>query len=262
MNQPSISPELPLAPEPERPRSSLASVFVLLGMASALLLIAPVLVQRLSALLADGVRAASIELLLEVAAAVFGALVIGRLSLRALAELYERWRGRRRRRRAPWEELLTQDELDDPALAGFPHLRAAPDPRASATLAARPASLRLVETTPWPLGSGPDSQLRTRKATATKLGFECPSLPPAFQRPAAPVTKVERTRPLPAAPEAREQPVPMPYPFSVWSFHDNVPDEYRFLQPRSARLWLWSLVLMVLATGAAAYYCGVFSFGP
>jgi hypothetical protein len=97
--------------------------------------------------------------------------------------------------------------------------------------------LRLVEATPWPLGSGQPVLNRGRVAPITRL--DLPVTPRLATR--APTFTARAVR----APAWHEPASVTPYPFSVWSYHDNLPDDLEdyAIDVHRAHPWLWTAVI-------------------
>lgn len=244
MNHSSL--QLPAGPEPVRPRSAFASAIVLVGVCSALFLTAPVLIRSLRALFAA--RASGYWMpLLEVGLALLGVLALSSVVVGVGADLRSRLssgRRRWRRHRRPWEEFLMESEAEDvePSLGDFPRLTRPQQTQVTPVKNRRStATLRLVEATPWPLGSNhsaPAARNHGKIAPVTKLGFAA-------------------SRPLPGAapctPAWQEPAFQTPYPYSVWSFHDNRPDDIveLYQEDRPTRSWLWATLLFAGAALAA-----------
>jgi hypothetical protein len=254
-----------MGPGPERPRSALNSAFLLLGLASALVVTTPVLTRALRVLWQHRMEPSQLAALLEVSLAGMAVIALGSLVIRALLDLSEHGR-RRRRRRMPWQDFVMSepgglaswppDELDPPSL-----LRSSPHGHGPALRTA--STLRRVEATPWPLGSG-NTGAQPAPSPVARVGFERFDAPgsrsgmgqDARLLPAAPIAREEDMAPI--AREEDEEPVALtPYPFSVWSYHDNAVDEYQFEPPRS-RTWVWASLLFAALAGVAALWWGLF----
>jgi hypothetical protein len=218
-----------------------------------------------------------------------GVLALGTVIVGIVSDLRSRLGGGRRlgrRHRRPWDEyLMVQDayehDADSDVVEASPRareqrvelLRLPESPskhalgRASDDPVARHAelqpatpvkntksipSLRLVEATPWPLGSGHSTSPKKtgRLAPVTQLGFP-------VTRPSD-VRGFVREQGVEARPQARERSMPRvartpawhepghytPYPFSVWSYHDKLPDGYdESYAIRQSRGWLWATLI-------------------
>jgi hypothetical protein len=246
VNHSSLTPELPVGPERSRP-SVLLSTVVLLGVGSALVLTAPMLIRSLKVLLAARAPGSSLPSVFEVTLGLLGVLALGAALFGMIAELRTRaggFRWRRRRQRKPWEEYLTEQEAqeqDGSAMLGMHrvHLgRENPMPAPITMRQARPAPpLRLVEATPWPLGSGQPVRNRGRVAPVTRLAL--PVTPQLARRATMPATGAVRT------PAWHEPASFTPYPFSVWSYHDNRPDDFEdySFEVRGTHPWLWTALI-------------------
>ncbi len=268
MTQSSLMPELPGAPDSDRPRpSALFSALMLFGVGSALMLAAPGLLRSLRVLLLARVPGSSLPPLFEVTLGLLGVLALGSAVVGVVLDLRTRVRGfrwRRRRQRQPWEEYLMETE----ALVGAPPV-GAPPLRLHQGNAARPAPvdvggsareqshphnarpgqpLRSVEATPWPLGSGHEPRNQGRVATVTRLGLPATPLPEGKALPSSPPPSRRAAR----SPAWHEPAVVTPYPFSVWNYHDNSPEGSmdKAFGKTLTRGWLWT-VLIAAAIGVA-----------
>jgi hypothetical protein len=265
VNHSSLSRELPVVPEPDRSRSLLSSTLIIVGVCSLLVLAVPTLARSLKTLLASGARVGWMPSLLEVSLASLGVLALVTLVVHSVGDVRSRWRGRRRRQRNPWDHLLMDEELQDPALRDFPSLsRPTPAPVQVAEEAPSSAPvprLSSVEGTPWPLGvrreresapANPGSSAGRRLAPVTRLGFArstpVPEQGASVQGGHDAATRDSNSLELPLRGYRRRmEPSPVyftPYPFSVWSFHDNLPD-YEFEPMSHDRSWLWAGLALV-----------------
>ncbi len=170
------------------------------------------------------------------------------LVFRGLRALGTRLRGFRKYR--SWEDVLREEQEREASsgYAAFGLKHDAPGAtdvhRGSSkrTRVGQPVPpLRLVSSTPWPLGS--HTPPRRAKSTDTKLGLACP--PPAPSR-----TGAQRAGEM-AAPEPQYM---TPYPFSVWSFHDNLPDPTWDSDPSAKRPWVWAMAVLVVLSVSLAFF--------
>jgi len=222
----------------------------LLGVCSALLLTAPILLRSLRALLAERAPGGWLPSLLEVSLAVLGVVALCTVVVSVVSDLRSRLGGGRRgsrwrRHRRPWEEYLMECDAEDAqrALHAFSHaVHHRPSPSFPVKNPRSAATLRLVEATPWPLGSARARQ-QGRPGPATQLGF------PVAERESV-------THEAPRKPVWRsEDPVYYtPYPFSVWTFHDSRVEDYEYELRQPNRTWLWAALLFAGAALAAVFW--------
>ncbi|MFT3925445.1 MAG: hypothetical protein QM778_23100 [Myxococcales bacterium] len=252
MNQSSLSPELSVGPEPDRPRSAFVSAIVLLGVCSALAVTAPALIRSLEALLESRAPGSTLPSLLEVSLGILGVVALSSVVFGVITDLRSRLGGSRygrrwRRHRRPWEQYLMECDALDAQHALQEYSRVQQKQQTFVSQVKNPrsmATLRLVEATPWPLGgSSAQPRHQGRVQPVTQLGFPAASRPTTTAAP-------RRTRNW----RAQEPVYYTPYPFSVWSFHDNIPDDYDPALNRPNRTWLWATLLFAGAALAAVFW--------
>ncbi len=237
MSHSSFSSEVPILSEPERPKSRLFHAVMVLGVCSALLWMAPAFVRSLRALVSPGHSGSVLPSLLEVSLTSLAVVALLGLLLRGLRDARMRMRSLRNHRR--WEDVLREEEQRDASRhAAF---GMGPVPKGTARSGHSAPVLRLVESTPWPLGKPAPS--RQRKSSATQLGFA--RLTPL------PNDESEPRRGADA--QVYEPRYATPYPFSVWSFHDNLPDPIWESEHLAKRPWLWMMAVLVVLSSTLAF---------
>lgn len=246
MNHSSLSGQLSVVPLPEQPRSRGFHVLLVLGSCSALLWVAPAFVRSLRTLVLGPPQGSVGSTLLEVSLTALALVGLAGLVFRGVAEARSSLRRLGRHRR--WEQVLAEEELRDAECYRSFAQRAPSHPAGDARgLASEQGQartrpfLRLVGADSWSRAVASSPQLRA-PAGDTRLGFGQLSPAPAVIRG-----------------EARWVSEPQyitPYPFSVWSFHDNLPDpEWEDLSA-ARQPWVW-LMLALMCVSLLAVFLAV-----